>query len=41
MCLRVVDTVAEGYPKTKKLIMEEMEIQTDEQANFNIKDLKI
>lgn len=38
MCLRVVDTVVETYPKTKKMLMDEMQIETDEQVNFNIKD---
>jgi hypothetical protein len=41
MCLRLVDAIAEGYPKTKKLLIEEMQIETDEQVNFNIEEFKI
>ncbi|XP_017774535.1 PREDICTED: homologous-pairing protein 2 homolog [Nicrophorus vespilloides] len=38
LCMDIVDAIMEGYPKTKKQLMEEVGIETDEEAEFKIKE---
>lgn len=41
MCLRVVDVVGDRYPKPRKTLMSDMQLESDEQAKFNINDYKL
>ena len=36
MCVEMVDTIAENYPKSKKALMEEIGIETDEDAGVKL-----
>ena len=39
MCADVMDAILEGYPKTKKVFLEEVGIETDEDAGAKIPEL--
>lgn len=41
MCLRVVDVIADNVSKPKKTLVSDMQIDTDELANFNIDNYKL
>lgn len=41
MCTRVIDIIADRYSKPMKTLMNDMEIESDEQANFNINNFKL
>ncbi|XP_044743350.1 homologous-pairing protein 2 homolog [Chrysoperla carnea] len=36
ICMDIIDSIMESYPKSKKQLMEEIGIETDEDANFKL-----
>lgn len=40
MCTNIIDSVMEGYPKSKQKLIEDTEIETDEAAGFDINQYK-
>jgi len=39
MCLNVLDAILENYPKSKKVLMEEIGMETDEAVGAVIPDI--
>lgn len=40
LCMNLIDGIMEGYPKSKQKLIEDMEIETDEAAGFDINQHK-
>lgn len=36
MCMNIIDSIMEGFPKTKQKLMEDIEIETDEATGFKV-----
>lgn len=41
MCLRVVENASDENPKPRKTLLNDMNIESDEQAGFNINEYKL
>ncbi|KAI4467675.1 tbp-1 interacting protein [Holotrichia oblita] len=41
MCKDMLDTILEGYPKSKKHLFEEIGIETDEDVGFTLEEMKL
>jgi Leucine zipper with capping helix domain len=40
MCMRLIEGIMEGYPKSKQKLIEDTEIETDEAAGFDVNQYK-